>query len=114
MSTSISIRLGVEPLRSLGFASIGASYMGVGSALENPARMVEVNNLTDADLFLSLDGVDDHFIIAAKTAKIYDITANKTREDGFFMEKGDRLYVRESETPTEKAIYFSVIHGESE
>ena len=33
---SLAIRARFEPLRTLGFAAIGAAYMGVGTSLGNP------------------------------------------------------------------------------
>jgi len=114
MASKSAIRLAFEEQRSLAFGSISATYAGIGGAFAHPVRMLEVQNLTDADLQFSLDGVTDHFICAAKQAKIYDITANKTQDSGFYAAEGDRVYVKEIEDPTEKAVYVTVIYGEDQ
>ena len=63
MSYAQSIRLMAEEVRSLAHGSIlgGGAYIGVGTAIENPARIIMINNATDADLMFSLDGITDHF-----------------------------------------------------
>ena len=53
-SVNLAIRLQFEPVRSLGYASIGAGYMGVGTAIANPGRQFFIQNLTDVTLMFSL------------------------------------------------------------
>lgn len=108
---ALAIRARFEEQRSLGFASISGTYAGVGSSLSNPARMVIVNNLTDATLQFSIDGITDHFVLAAQASMVLDLSSNQTREQGFFMAEGDRLYVKEIDNPTSGSVYFSVIYG---
>lgn len=110
---SLAIRAKFEPARSLGFALIGAAYMGVGTAFSHPVRMIIVTNRTDADLWFSLNGIDDHFMITADTAQILDVSSNKTAvtQELYFAE-GDRLYVKQvSGAPTMGAVYLSVVYG---
>jgi len=114
MANRSAIRLAFEAQRSLAFGSIGATYTGVGTSFSNPVRQLLIVNLTDADLQFSLDGVTDHFVIPATTSIIYDITANKTQDAGFYAAQGDRLYVKTLETPTEKSVYLSLIYGEDQ
>jgi hypothetical protein len=111
MAYSQAIRLLAEEIRSLGFASIGAAYMGVGTALDHPARVIIVQNYTDTQLMFSLDGVTDNFTLIANDRLILDIAANKTREQGFYLAEGDRLYVKEVVTPTSGSVYLSVLYG---
>jgi hypothetical protein len=59
----------------------------------------------------SFDGIDDHFPLASSGYLLLDITANKTRESGFFIAEGDRLYVKEVVTPTSGAVYFTSFYG---
>jgi len=109
---SLAIRMRFEAVRSLGFASIGAAYMGVGTAISNPARQIFVQNLTDATLMFSFNGVDDHFPLPANGFFLDDISSNKAATaQGFYLAEGERLYVKEVDTPTEGSVYFSVIYG---
>lgn len=111
MSSSLAIRFAAEALRSIAFGSISASYMGIGTALANPARQLFLQNLTDATLMFSFDGVNDHFPLPASGFLLLDLTANKTIQQGWFLAEGQRLYVKELGTPTTGSVYFSVFYG---
>lgn len=108
---SLGIRLRFEPVRSLAFGSIGAAYMGIGTALDHPARQIFIQNLTDETLMFSFNGVDDHFPLPSNGFFLDDITSNKTQNTGFFLAEGERLYVKEVGTPTSGSVYFTVIYG---
>lgn len=110
MST-FAIRAYFEPIRSLGFASIGGSYMGIGTAFSHPVRMLYVANLTDATLMFSLNGVEDHFALPASGPVIYDFCSNKTSKEGLYIAEGDRLYVKDIGTPTSGSVYVTVIYS---
>lgn len=109
---SLAIRLRAETLRSLGFASIGATYMGIGSPFLHPIRIFELQNLTDALLLFSFDGINDHIALPAQGFILLDVTANKTITSGFFLAEGDRVYVKESETPTTGSVYVTAFFGQ--
>jgi hypothetical protein len=109
--SSLAIRMRVEPQRSVAFGAITSSYTGVGSALSHPARQFIVQNLTDATLQFSFNGVDDSFPLPRNGFWVNDITSNKTRDSGFFLAEGDRLFVKTIGTPTTGAVYFTVIYG---
>jgi hypothetical protein len=111
MGYSQSIRFLAEEIRSLAFGSIGAAYAGVGTVIEHPARIIIVQNLTDEQLMFSFNGVTDHFTLPESGQLVLDITANKTREQGFYLGEGDRLYVKEVGNPTTGSVYFSVLYG---
>lgn len=106
-----SIRLLFEPVQSLASGSMSGSYMGIGLPLANPARMIFVQNLTDATLMFSLDGISDHFPLPAEGFLLLDITANKARDQGFYIAEGTRFYVKEIGTPSTGSVYLSVMYG---
>jgi hypothetical protein len=108
---ALAIRLQFEPVRSLAAASIGAGYMGVGTAISNPARQFFVQNLTDVTLMFSFDGINDHFPLPTNGFLLDDVCSNKTQQGGFFIAEGTRLYVKEIGTPTTGSVYFSVMYG---
>lgn len=112
MSYSYSIRLQAETLRSLAFGSIGAAYMGVGTAFAHPIRLVHLTNNTNADLIISLDGINDHIFIPTKGFMLLDITANKTREQGWYIAEGQRFYVKQdSGAPSSGGFYVTALYG---
>jgi hypothetical protein len=100
-----------EAARSLSFGSIGAAYAGIGTAIDNPARMILLQNLTDATLWFSFDGINDHFPMATNVSLILDVTANKTFDQGFFIAEGQRFYVKRLGTPTSGAVYLTSFYG---
>lgn len=109
-----SLVLSMEPIRSLAFGSIGASYAAVGTGLEFPAREFLINNLTDADLMFSFNGVNDHFVLASRSAWINDCCANQVGTEGFFLRRTNVLYVKRIGTPTSGSVYLSVIFAAQE
>jgi hypothetical protein len=87
-------------------------YAGVGSAINNPAHMIVVENLTDTDVFGSFDGLTDNFYIPAGQARIYDFTSNQAQVSGFYLAQGSRLYVKDNGTPASSgAVYFEVVYA---
>lgn len=110
-TASLAIRAQFEPVRTLGFASIGAGYMGVGTAITDPARQFFIQNLTNATLMFSFDGVNDHFPLPANGFFLDDITSNKTQQGGFYLAEGTRLYVKEIGVPGSGSVYFTIMVG---
>ena len=94
MAYAQSIRLEPEVVRSLGFASIGPSYMGIGTSMSKPIRIFMLQNLTDVELMFSFDGVNDHVPLPANGFLLLDVTANKTREQGYYLAEGTRIYAK--------------------
>jgi len=109
---SIAIRLVPEDLRSLAFGSIGAAYMGIGTAITEPVRIFHLQNLTDAHLMFSFGGVDDHTVIPSGGYLLIDVTANKSFDGGFFLGEGERIYAKEiTGSPTLGAVYLTTFYG---
>ena len=103
--SSIAIQIWPEQQRSLDFSSISASYMGIGTFLENPSVLFEMYNFTDVPLQISLDGVTDHFPLQVG-ASIRDFSSNKGKGDSLSLPSGTRVYVRQlTGAPTTGAIY---------
>lgn len=112
MAANLPIRMVFEPQRTLGFAAIGAAYMGVGTAVDHPIRQFFIQNLTDVTLQFSFDGIHDHFPLPANGFFLDDVTSNKSSVSaGFYLAQGDRLYVKQLGVPTTGSVYFSVMYG---
>ena len=78
-----------EPLRSLGHAAVLANYAAVGTAIEHPTRVFILSNFTDRDVVMSIDGIDDYFLLPAGTEYVQDTAA-----DGFSLPKGTIFYAK--------------------
>jgi hypothetical protein len=95
---ALGVKLLPETVRTLAFGSIGAAYMGIGTAFENPLRIIRFQNLTDTRLIFSFDGINDHFYLPKRGYLLLDVCANKTIETGFYIGAGTRFYVKEDST----------------
>lgn len=110
--TLLAIRILPEPVRTIAFGAIGAGYMGIGTAIDNPARLFFLQNLTDQLLMFSWDGVTDHFPLPSEGFLLMDVTSNKSISQGFFVGEGTRFYVRDTGiAPTVGAVYLAVFYG---
>lgn len=102
----------VDTIRTIAFGAIGAAYSAVGTALDDPARLFCLTNTTDVDLYFSIDGTNDHFIVPTDSFKLIDITTNRVREDGFFLAEGTIFYVKEvSGAAGSGSVYVEIIHA---
>lgn len=108
---SLSVRLQFDPVRSLAYGSISGTYAGVGTALTNAASQIIIQNLTDASLMFSFDGVNDHFPLPSNGFIIDDIGSNRAVSQAFFLAAGERLYVKNIGTATSGSVYFTVAYG---
>lgn len=106
-----AIRLWPENLRSLDYTDLSSSYAALGDGFENPVRIFHLQNLTDADIFYSFDGTNDHGVVASGSFILLDVTANKTLDQGEFIAVGTVIYVSTDGTPTSGAVYLSVFYG---
>ena len=109
--STLSVRMLAEPIRTLTFGSISGAYMGIGSSLNFPSRLLFIQNLTDAQLMFSFDGVNDHFTLPALSNFVFDITTNQQHESGIYFSVGTRLYVKEVGIPSTGEVYVSTFYG---
>ena len=110
---SLAMRLTPETVRTLAFGAIGVAYIGIGTTMVRPVRIMVLQNLTDALLMFSFDGINDHLPINANGYMVLDITANKTISQGFFLAEGQRLYCRHlvGVPPTAGSTYVTTFYG---
>ena len=108
---SLAIKILPETVRSLAAASIVAGYMGIGTAIDNPARIFYLQNLTDATLMFSFDGINDHFPLPANGFILLDVATNRTVSEQFYVSQGQRIYVKELGVPTTGSVYLTVFYG---
>jgi hypothetical protein len=112
-NVSSSVRARYENLRSLAFGGISGTYAGVGTSFVYPVRILKVTNLTDKDLLISFNGVDDMDVCPANAFYLYDYGSNKADQGGFFEQAaGNRLYAKQaSGAPTSGSVYVTVVYA---
>lgn len=104
------IRIVPETLRSSAFGAIGAGYTAIGTPFAHPIRTILIQNLTDANLLYSFDGINDHLILPTSGFFLYDVMANRSGEDrgAAYLAYATTVYVKQSGLPTSGAAYVSV------
>lgn len=110
---NLAVRLAAEPLRSLAFGSISSVYMGIGTALAHPSRIFWLQNLTDASLSISMDGITDHMYLVSGAVFILDNTSNKSTNGGALsFAQGTRFYVKDDGVaPTSGQVTITTFYG---
>lgn len=102
-----------EAVREVAFGSIGSSYAALGSALTDHARLVRFVNTSDAEVYISLDGSTNHIRLGMGSFFLIDLTANKVRDDGFFISVGTIFYQKYvSGAPTSGNLWIEVLYAE--
>jgi hypothetical protein len=104
-----------DTLRSLGFASISATYAAVGSALTVNPRIMCITNKTAGDMIFSVDSsnADGNLFVPAGTFKLFDLTANLVpgKDDNFVIAEGTQFYVKQVTAPASGAVYIEFIYA---
>lgn len=105
-------RVNFEAVREIAFSSISASFSAIGSPLANHSRLIAINNSTDVEIYISLDGTTNHIRVSPGGFKLYDFTTNKVENDGFFVHIGTTFYVkRVSGAPTIGNVWIEVVYA---
>ena len=111
--SNLAIRLMPEVLRTLAFGSIGANYSPIGTPFENPSRILILQNLTDATLMFSFNGIDDNLAIAGPGSFVLDITSNRGVAGALYIAEGTTIFVKQIDNPGVGAVYVSTFFGDS-
>jgi hypothetical protein len=113
MASPNEVRVQFDTLRSLAFGSISGTYAAIGTAFTRPARMIKISNQTNADMFISFDGTNNHDLVASNGFVLYDYNSNMSAQGGYFMQKaGTVVYVKQVSAPTSGSVYVTVIYAE--
>ena len=105
-------RVIIDTVRTAAFGSIGAAYSAVGAQIEDPIRIIYLFNNIDQPVWFSDDGVNNKFFLPTGGFLILDLTANKVRDDGFFMPENGYWYVKHAgAAPASGNVFITLIHG---
>ena len=69
-------------------------YQAIGEPFDYPVRVITITNSTDQTVYISTNGVDHHLRLSPGSHRVFDLTANRTRNEGFFLNVGDLLQAR--------------------
>jgi len=110
-SYALAVSILPSLVQSVAFGSISGTYVGIGNALAHPARMILLQNFTDAALMISIDGTNDYWPIQANSSQIFDFSSNQALNSGAYIAQGTRYYVKEIGTPGSGSIYLTYFYG---
>lgn len=103
-----------EPLRTLGFAGISATYAEVGTPSVGMIRNFCITNNTQGDMIFSIDDTeeDGHWFVAAGSYKLYDIQSNINPQfdDKYVFPVGTQFYVKQLTAPVSGDVYVEVMY----
>lgn len=111
MGNALALKMGIEDCRTIASGAIGEGYTAIGTALNYPARIIMLTNLTDAHLWISNNGVDDKFVLPVNGQLVIDLTTNKSQNTGLYLPEGSKLYCKELNSPTKGDVYFTSFYG---
>ena len=83
-----------ETLRTIDATTFTGSFLPVGLKSVVAARVVQFQNQTDRDVFLSWDGINDNEFLKTGTNLVLDVTSNEVSDVGFFIAKNTQFFVR--------------------
>ena len=103
-----------EPLRTLGFAGISASYAAVGTPLAHKVRAFCITNNTQGDLIFAIDNTvaAGHMFVAKGSYKLYDVQANMNDQfdDAFVLAIATQFYVKQVTAPVSGDVYIECLY----
>ena len=96
-----------EPLRSLNFAGISASYANVGTPTVNPIRIFKISNNTQGDMIFTTTGTQDEMFLSAGSFTLYDVQANMNPryDDKYVLPIGAQFQVKQVTAPVSGNVY---------
>jgi hypothetical protein len=102
-----------EPLRTLAFGGISATYAAVGTPFLNAEHIISFDNTTDAQITISFDGVNDHLIVPSEAGKVFDLSTNRIGiVQKLMLPQNMQVYAKQTSTgPTLGAVYVSVVYA---
>lgn len=105
-------RVVFEAIREIAAAAITATYTAVGPATIDHTRLVSINNSTNGEVYISLDGIVNHLRLAPNSFKLFDLTANKVQDDGLFIAEGTIFYIKYvTAAPTTGNLWIEVLYA---
>lgn len=75
-------------------STFDGTYQTLGDALSAPGCIVKIVNDSNRDVDISTDGSEDHDFVPQNGFVLYDMRANRAREQYFVFEKGTQFYVK--------------------
>jgi hypothetical protein len=86
-----------------------ALFYEIGDPLERPARIIKIDNLTDKDVFISMNSVQAWTVVPAGGFILLDLSTNKTSVENFMVPEGAQFWANAASAPTSGSVYVTAI-----
>ena len=108
-----TIKASHETLRKIAFGDISDKFTPVGSKFSHYIRIVEIDNTTDSNIIISMNGISEDRIVMARSGKVLDYSSNKDGNGSFGLPSGEYIQVKYIDgAPTVGNIYIACIYGD--
>lgn len=77
-------------------------------------RVLNFQNTTDGDVFVSFDGTTINVIVPASSFDLYDLTSDEDINEMFRYEVGTTVYIKYSTAPSKGSFYLTAVYGKGE
>lgn len=94
MTSSLSVRLDWEALRTYDSANLAGNYVAMGGPLLHNAFLIKMYNGSTVDVSISIDKATDIDICPASSYFLYDECSNASREGGLTIPKHTQFYIK--------------------
>ena len=84
-------------------------FYEIGDPLERPARIIKIDNLTNENVFISMNGVQAWTVVPAGGFLLLDCSTNKTSVEDFFVSEGAQFWANAAVAPTSGSVYLTAI-----
>ncbi len=104
-------KVAFEPVRELAFGDIGAVYVSLTPTTDH-TRILRLVSTLNADIYISVDGINNVIRLAANSFVLYDFSTNKIRDDGLFLAEGTIIRVKlVSAAATSGSFWCEIVYG---
>lgn len=106
-----AVRASFETLREVSFSALTAGYTALGAPLSSPARVIGITNSTDQDIYISIDGINDHLRLSKNSFKLFDVSTNTKTDYKFEFPKNMQVYVKYANAPASGVVWVETLFG---
>lgn len=110
-------RVAFETLREATPAQIGVAYAAVGTALANACRLLNIQNASDGDIYISFDGTNNHIHLGAVSTgnaaqRQYNFQENAIDGQTYLLAKGTTIYAKDgASAPANGNLIIEVVYA---
>lgn len=102
-----------EPIRQIANGAIAESYSPIGTPFIDHCRLMRIVSTLNEEVYISIDGINDHIRMANNSFFIMDFTTNKVQDDGLFLSVGTVIYVRQADgIPMSGNVWIEVLYAD--